>query len=307
LDYLTEEDYQMPFSKHSQLSQDYEQIELAIRYLETHQFEQPELADLAAELHLSEYHLQRLFSRWVGISPKRFMQYLTKENAKRLLNHSEDVLTTSHRVGLSGPGRLHDLFITCEAMTPGEYKNRGAGIQISYGFHPSPFGECLVAVTERGICNLAFIEDRDQGAALSELRSSWPAAVLEAEHAKTSIVIDQLMELFHQSISTPMRLFLSGTNFQIKVWEALMDIPAGSVVSYQRVAIQIGLAGAGQAVGNAISKNPIPVLIPCHRVIRKNGDFGKYRFGSARKKALLGWEMARADLMRTNPGVLVTA
>lgn len=297
----------MPFSNHSQLSQDYEQIERAIRYLETHQSEQPELTDLAAELHLSEYHLQRLFSRWVGISPKRFMQYLTKENAKQLLNQSEDVLTTSHSVGLSGPGRLHDLFITCEAMTPGEYKTRGAGIKISYGFHPSPFGECLVAVTERGICNLAFIENGDQLAALSELRTSWPAAVLETEDTKTSIVIDQLVELFHQSSSTPMRLFLSGTNFQIKVWEALMDIPAGSVVSYQRVAIQIGVAGAGQAVGNAISKNPIPVLIPCHRVIRKNGDFGKYRFGSTRKKALLGWEMAKADLMRANPGVLVTA
>ncbi|MFL7891691.1 MAG: methylated-DNA--[protein]-cysteine S-methyltransferase [Anaerolineales bacterium] len=297
----------MSFSNHSQLSQDYGQIELAIRYLETHQLEQPELADLAANLHLSEYHLQRLFSRWVGISPKRFMQYLTKENAKRLLNHSEDVLATSHSVGLSSPGRLHDLFITCEAMTPGEYKTRASGMKIGYGFHPSPFGECLVAVTGRGICNLAFIDNGDQDAALSELRSSWPGAVLEVEHAKTSIVVEQLTELFRQPSSTPMRIFLSGTNFQIKVWEALMDIPAGSVVSYQQVAIQIGIAGASQAVGNAISTNPIPVLIPCHRVIRKNGDFGKYRFGSARKKALLGWEMAKVDLMKADPEILVTA
>jgi len=297
----------MPLTDYAQLSQDYEKIGQAIRFLEIHRLDQPGLTELADNLHMSEYHLQRLFSRWVGISPKRFMQYLTKEHAKQLLNQSEDLLSTAHSIGLSGPSRLHDMFVTCEAVTPGEYKNQGAGLKIGYGIHPSPFGECLAAVTARGICSLIFIQGGNHDAALSNLKSKFPAAEIYVDRAGTGFVIDEMMALFQEHSSTPMRIYLSGTNFQIKVWEALLQIPAGTVAAYQQVAIQIGIPGAGQAVGSAIAKNPVPVLIPCHRVIRKNGDFGKYRYGAVRKKALLGWEMGKVELMNSETAYMVGA
>ncbi len=292
---------------YQQLSQDYERIELAIRFLQSHHHEQPALSEMARSVNLSEYHFQRLFSRWVGISPKRFMQYLTKEQAKHLLTQSKDLLSVSHATGLSGPSRLHDLFVTCEAVTPGEYKQRGEGVEIRYGIHPSPFGECLVALTDRGICNLMFVQDHERDAAITFLRDNWPAAEFTEDYSGTRVVIEQMMELFQTRSSTPLRLFLSGTNFQIKVWEALLQILPGSVVSYEDVAIHIGMPGASRAVGNAISRNPIPVLIPCHRVIRKSGEFGYYRWGASRKKALLGWEMAKVDLVRPETNLLVSA
>jgi AraC family transcriptional regulator of adaptative response/methylated-DNA-[protein]-cysteine methyltransferase len=297
----------MALTEYSQGSQDYEIIARAIRFLETHHLEQPGLAELAIDLHISEYHLQRLFSRWVGVSPKRFMQYITKEHAKFLLDQSEDILNTAHRVGLSGPGRLHDMFVTCEAMTPGEYKNRGAGLKIGYVFHPSPFGDCLVGATDRGICSLAFIQESNQRAALSNLVARWPAADFEQDQAGTNGIVPEILTLFQSSSSTPLRIYLSGTNFQIKVWEALMEIPTGSVAAYQQVAIQIGMPGASRAVGTAIANNPIPVLIPCHRVIRKSGEFGNYRYGAVRKKALLGWEMAKADQVKTDSVYMANA
>lgn len=292
---------------YQQLSQDYERIERAIRFLQSHHHEQPTLSEMARSVNLSEYHFQRLFSRWVGISPKRFMQYLTKEQAKHLLTQSKDLLSVSHATGLSGPSRLHDLFVTCEAVTPGEYKQRGEGVEIRYGIHPSPFGECLVALTDRGICNLMFVQDHERDAAITFLRDNWPAAEFTEDYGGTRVVIEQMMELFQTRSSTPLRLFLSGTNFQIKVWEALLQILPGSVVSYEDVAIHIGMPGASRAVGNAISRNPIPVLIPCHRVIRKSGEFGGYRWGASRKKALLGWEMAKVDLVRPETNLLVSA
>ena len=292
---------------YQQLSQDYERIERAIRFLQSHHHEQPTLSEMARSVNLSEYHFQRLFSRWVGISPKRFMQYLTKEQAKHLLTQSKDLLSVSHATGLSGPSRLHDLFVTCEAVTPGEYKQRGEGVEIRYGIHPSPFGECLVALTDRGICNLMFVQDHERDAAITFLRGNWPAAEFTEDYGGTRVVIEQMMELFQTRSSTPLRLFLSGTNFQIKVWEALLQILPGSVVSYEDVAIHIGMPGASRAVGNAISRNPIPVLIPCHRVIRKSGEFGGYRWGASRKKALLGWEMAKVDLVRSETNLLVSA
>ncbi len=290
-----------------QLSQDYERIERAIRFLQSHHHEQPALSEMARSVNLSEYHFQRLFARWVGISPKRFMQYLTKEQAKHLLTQSKDLLSVSHATGLSGPSRLHDLFVTCEAVTPGEYKQRGEGVEIRYGIHSSPFGECLVAKTDRGICNLMFVQDHERDAAITFLRDNWPAAEFTEDYGGTRVVIEQMMELFQTRSSTPLRLFLSGTNFQIKVWEALLQIIPGSVVSYEDVAIHIGMPGASRAVGNAISRNPIPVLIPCHRVIRKSGEFGGYRWGASRKKALLGWEMAKVDLVRPETNLPVSA
>ena len=290
----------MALTASSQGSQDYEKIAQAIIYLDAHLLEQPSLSDVAQAIHMSEFHFQRLFSRWVGISPKRFMQYVTKEHAKLLLTQSTDVLTTAHSVGLSGPGRLHDMFVTCEAMTPGEYKHRGSGLRIGYGFHPSPFGDCMVGATDRGICGLEFIQDGGQNKALSQFKSRWPAAEIVPDQAGTGEVVSDMLALFQGQSEPRVRIYLSGSNFQLKVWEALLEIPAGTVVSYQQVAIQIGIPGGNRAVGKAIANNPIPVLIPCHRVIRKNGDFGKYRFGKVRKKALLGWEMAKVDLMKPN-------
>ena len=292
---------------YQQLSQDYERIEQAVHFLQSHHHEQPTLSEMAQSVNLSEYHFQRLFSRWVGISPKRFMQYLTKEQAKHLLTQSKDLLSVSYATGLSGPSRLYDLFVTCEAVTPGEYKQRGEGVEIRYGFHPSPFGECLVALTDRGICNLMFVQNHVRDSAIKILQDNWPAAEFTEDYGGTGVVIDEMMELFRTRSSTPLRLFLSGTNFQIKVWEALLQIPPGSVVSYEDVAIHIGMPGASQAVGNAISRNPIPVLIPCHRVIRKSGEFGDYRWGASRKKALLGWEMAKLDLVSPETNLLVSA
>jgi len=276
-----------------QQSDDYQRVEQAIYYLQANAHRQPSLAEVAASLHLSEYHFQRLFTRWAGISPKRFLQYLTKEQARRLLEQSASLLETAHAVGLSGPGRLHDLFITCEAVTPGEYKQRGAGLTIRYGCHPSPFGECLVAITERGICGLAFRNQSNPAHLLDELSRRWPMAHLEEDTTATAPLVEQIFEPQSHAVQQPLTIFLSGSNFQLKVWEALLRIPAGSVAAYEDVARWLGMPSAARAVSRAVACNPVAYLIPCHRVIRKLGDFGGYHYGTARKQALLGWEMAR--------------
>jgi AraC family transcriptional regulator of adaptative response/methylated-DNA-[protein]-cysteine methyltransferase len=280
---------------YNQASLDYQRIEGAIRYLEANYQHQPSLGEIAASLNMSEYHFQRLFTRWVGISPKRFLQYLTKEHAKELLEHSANLLDVAYETGLSGPGRLHDLFITCEGVTPGEFKNKGEGLAIDYGFHATPFGDCLLALTERGITNLIFVQGSDRGDALAILNHEWKNAMLKNNPSKTSPLMEQVLEFSTNGITTPLSLYLRGTNFQIKVWEALLKIPPGSVVAYEDIAHYIGRPTAARAVGNAVAHNPIPFLIPCHRVIPKVGDFGGYRYGSARKKAMLGWEMASQE------------
>ena len=295
----------MDLESAKQLDLDYQRVGQAIRYVEEHYLDQPSLKEMAQSVGLSEYHFQRLFSRWVGISPKRFMQYLTKEQAKQLLINSKDVLSATYQSGLSGPGRLHDLFVTCEAVTPGEFKGRGRGVLIRYGFHPTPFGECLIATTARGVCNLMFLQEGDRNAALAELEAYWPAAEIIHDPGRTRGAAAEILTLFQMRTPAPLRLYLSGTNFQIKVWEALLKIPPGSVVSYEDVAISIGLPGASRAVGNAVSHNPIPVLIPCHRVIRKSGEFGAYRWGAPRKKAMIGWELTKRDLASQGSGVVV--
>ncbi len=271
-----------------QLSDDYQRIEQAIQYLEKNYQYQPELREIAESIGLSEYHFQRLFTRWVGISPKRFLQFLTKEGAKDLLRRSS-VLNATYSVGLSSPGRLHDLFVTTEAVTPGEYKARGAGLTIRYGFHPTPFGECLLGVTERGICHLGFVQGSPE-TALANLKSDWKDAGLLEDAAGTGPLIAPIFSLGLSP--APVALFLSGSNFQLKVWEALLRVPQGSVTTYEQIAAQIGQPKAARAVGTAVGHNPVAVLIPCHRVIRKMGEFGNYRYGPARKKAILGWEAA---------------
>ena len=274
-----------------QLAEDYLRIEQAILYLENHYKDQPELDEVAANIGLSEYHFQRLFTRWAGVSPKRFLQFLTKEGAKTLLNQSENLLETTHQVGLSSLGRLHDLFVTAEAVTPGEYKTGGAGVTIRYGIHPTPFGKCLIATTDRGICHLSFVQT-SEGDAIDDLVSAWQQATMIEDHRSTLPLIEPIFDLRYNHRGRPLNVHLRGTNFQLKVWEALLQIPTGEVTTYAGIASRIGNPQATRAVGTAVGHNPIAVLIPCHRVIRKVGDFGNYRYGSLRKKALLAREFA---------------
>jgi AraC family transcriptional regulator of adaptative response/methylated-DNA-[protein]-cysteine methyltransferase len=271
-----------------QLSDDYLRIEQAILYLENHYKEQPSLEDVATSVGLSEYHFQRVFTRWAGVSPKRFLQFVTKESAKELLKRSENLLDTTHQVGLSSLGRLHELFVTTEAVTPGEYKSSGAGVTIRYGIHPTPFGKCLIATTERGICNLSFVQT-SEGDAIDNLVAEWKQAKMIEDHKSTEMVLEPIFDLDYRG--KPLGLHLRGTNFQLKVWEALLQIPVGTVTTYKGIAKQIGNPKALRAVGTAVGHNPIAVLIPCHRVINTVGEFGKYRYGAVRKKALLAREL----------------
>ncbi len=275
-----------------QLAEDYSRIAQAIRYIEANAHRQPDLSELAAHVGLSEYHFQRLFTRWAGLSPKRFLQFLTRENAKALLADAGNLLDATYAAGLSSPGRLHDLFVQTEAVTPGEYKSRGAGVEIVYGFHPTPFGECLLALTGRGICFLAFV-DRDRSSALKELRRSWSKAALTEAPIRTAPVAEQI---FSPGSGGSLQLHLRGTNFQIKVWEALLTLAPGRVTTYQALAEQVGSPSSARAVGNAVARNPVAYLIPCHRVLQKSGRFGNYRYGPTRKKAILAWEMTRENV-----------
>ena len=270
-------------SDYKQSSEDYLRIEQAILYLENHYQDQPSLEQVASNIGLSEFHFQRLFTRWAGVSPKRFLQFLTKEGAKELLSRSENLLETTHQVGLSSLGRLHDLFVTTEAVTPGEFKTGGEGVTIRYGLHASPFGKCLVAVTERGICHLGFVQS-SEGAAIDNLVADWRNARMVEDSRSTAPLVSAI---FDAAPGTPLHVHLRGTNFQLKVWEALLQVPTGSVTTYEGLAQRIGQPSASRAVGSAVGHNPIAVLIPCHRVIRKVGDFGNYRYGALRKKALL--------------------
>ena len=264
----------------TELSQHYQLIKQAIQYIEANVQRQPELDEIASAIGLSEYHFQRLFTRWAGISPKRFMQFLTKEHAKELLARSENLLDTTHQVGLSSLGRLHDLFVNTEAVTPGEYKSHGAGLTIRYGLHPTPFGECLIATTERGICHLSFVQ-ASEGHTIDTLVADWKQAKMIEDYNITAPLIARIFPDISTRLSaTPetdsafykadqrLRLHLRGTNFQIKVWEALLNIPTGSVTTYEHIAAQIGNPNALRAVGTAVGHTPIAVLVPCHRVIR---------------------------------------
>lgn len=276
---------------YDQLSIDYQRIEQAIHFIERNFQDQPSLTEIADHVGLSEYHFQRLFTRWAGISPKRFLQFLALDYAKQLLTESSSVLDATYETGLSSPGRLHDLFVTYEAVTPGEFKKKGRGLTVAYGFHPTPFGEALVGVTARGICGLSFVQDR--AAALRRLQTEWSQAEWVAEPARTQPLIEQIFAIAPSAEKPALQLYVRGTNFQIKVWQALLNIPSGMVVSYDTIARMIDQPRAVRAVGQATKNNPIGYLIPCHRVIRKVGGLGGYRWGTTRKKAILGWEAAR--------------
>lgn len=272
---------------------DFQRIQCAIEFISENIHSQPSLADIAAHVHLSHHHFQRLFQQWVGISPKKFSQYLSIERAKALLEEQHSLFETAQQLGLSGTSRLHDLFVTIEGMTPGEYKNGGAELAIAYDYYDTPFGQAIMASTVKGICHIAF-EDSPE-LALKQLTEHFPNAVFTQCNEPLH---DHLLTLFDplaQSLQ-PISLHLKGTPFQLKVWQSLLKIPSGKLVNYAQIAQDIGQPKAARAVGTAIANNVIAYLIPCHRVIRNSGHFGNYRWGSTRKAAIIGWEAAKTDI-----------
>jgi AraC family transcriptional regulator of adaptative response/methylated-DNA-[protein]-cysteine methyltransferase len=267
-------------------------VERAIRYLEAHTREQPTLTEVAAAVGLSEYHFQRLFRRFAGVSPKRFLQFLTAEHARKLLDGSRSVLEAAWDAGLSGPGRLHDLTVNVHALSPGEIQRGARGVRVRYGFPESPFGTCLLAETDRGVCGLAFVGSDDREAGLGDLRERWPMAELVEDEPGARSTGKRIFSRHGGRIEA---LHVKGTNFQIRVWEALLRVPEGALTTYGDLARAVGAPGGARAVGSAVARNPITFLIPCHRVIRATGAFGDYRWGAARKKAMIGWEAARRE------------
>jgi AraC family transcriptional regulator of adaptative response/methylated-DNA-[protein]-cysteine methyltransferase len=272
------------------LTADYVRIEKAIRYLDRERACAPTLSAVAEHVGLSESHFQKMFTRWAGISPKRFVQYRTAEVVKRMLRDRRPVLEVSYDAGLSGPGRLHDLVINAEAVTPGEYQRGGLGVTVQYGFHPTPFGECLLAATSRGVCHLAFVQPVTRGEALERLRKEWPLADLTPDQDATRGAVAKAFPPTGSAAVPSLSLHVKGTNFQLRVWRALLEIPVGSVTTYGAIAASIGDSNAARAVGSAVGSNPVSYLIPCHRVIRASGELGGYAWGPDRKRVMLALE-----------------
>jgi AraC family transcriptional regulator of adaptative response/methylated-DNA-[protein]-cysteine methyltransferase len=270
---------------------DYQRIEQAIRFIRENFREQPDLDEIASQIHLSSFHFQRLFKDWAGVSPKKFLQFTSIEYAKKLLAEQETLATVSFETGLSGTGRLHDLFIQIEGMTPGEFKDGGKNLHIHYSHAETVFGNILIASTLKGICHLSFLTD-DAIRPETEILSSFPAATLEQ---KTDLYQQEALKMFREDWSdlNRIKLHLKGTPFQIKVWNALLQIPQGSLKSYLNIAGEIGDPKSARAVGTAIGSNPVAYLIPCHRVITSSGQTGGYRWGIDRKSAIIGWEAAK--------------
>jgi AraC family transcriptional regulator of adaptative response/methylated-DNA-[protein]-cysteine methyltransferase len=272
-------------------ARDHDRVARAIRYLDQHRLEQPSLEEVAGAMGLSAFHAQRLFTRWAGLSPKRFLGLLTVEHAKELLRGTESVMGAAYEVGLSGPSRLHDLFLTFEAMTPGEYKAEGASLTLRWGVHETPFGPALLVASERGLVRLVFLAGQPLEEALAEARADWPSSRFVEDAAATRPYAEATFG--ERRGQAPVRLLLKGTPFQIQVWRALMRVPEGTTVTYGELAAGLGKPGAARAVGSACGVNRLGVLIPCHRVIRDTGALGGYRWGPERKQALLAWESAR--------------
>lgn len=280
-------------------SRDYARVETAIRYIESHYRDQPSLDQIAAETGLSPHHFQRLFTRWAGISPKQFVRFLTAEYAKEALDRTMPLLDTALDAGLSGPSRLHDLFVDYEAVSPGEYKTMGAGLDFRYGFHHGPFGPFLLVVTDRGICSLTFVADtaETQTQRVGEVQSRWPGGHFIHDPAHTAPLAEQAFAPPSLNAGASTKIWLKGTNFQIQVWKALLSVPAGRLASYGKIGAAMGKPRAARAIGSALANNPVAWLVPCHRVIRATGGFKTdYRWGSARKRAMIGWEAAQNTL-----------
>ncbi|MBL6444728.1 methylated-DNA--[protein]-cysteine S-methyltransferase [Fulvivirga sp. 29W222] len=269
---------------------DYQRIAQAINYIKVNFKQQPTLEQIAESVHLSPYHFQRLFKKWAGVSPKKFLQYLSLEHAKSILSQKQSLEETTFQTGLSGSGRLHDLFVNIEGMTPGEYKNQGGNLFIKYSVNESLFGNYLIASTGKGVCNLLFFDQEEK--VVEELKSLWPKAKLVVGEDKDH---ETVRKFFAKNLESAdkVRLHLKGTDFQLKVWEALLKIPEGALVSYGEIANQIKQPTAQRAVGTSIGRNPVGYLIPCHRVIKRVGGIGEYRWGKERKMAIIGWESAQ--------------
>lgn len=271
----------------------YQRIETALQYIAQNLNEQPKVEDIAAHIQLSKHHFQRIFKAWAGIPPKKFLQYLTLQNLKKEIDNAPNILALSETVGLSAPSRAYDLFVKIEAVTPGEFKQKGKGLTIYYGNHSSPFGTCFLAMTERGICALDFLEDQNK-IPLAAIQKRFSSATFLEDEDKTALVANQI---FTSNSGQAIPLLLSGTPFQIKVWEALLKIPFGGVQSYQQIASAIGNPKASRAVGSAIGQNHIGYLIPCHRVIRSVGAISEYKWNKVRKTSMIGWEKAQLEFL----------
>jgi AraC family transcriptional regulator, regulatory protein of adaptative response / methylated-DNA-[protein]-cysteine methyltransferase len=275
--------------EHSSLD-DYHKVQAVLAHLYDNWRDQPSLQDLAQPVGLSPEQLQRLFTRWAGLTPKAFLQALTLDHARAMLKDSATILETSLEVGMSGPGRLHDLFVTHEGMSPGAYKSKGAGLTIYYGFHPSPFGLAVVLVTTHGLCGMGFCEEGGQAAALYDLQRRWPNADYMEDSAQTAPYAARIFAPDKWRDGQPLRITFIGSDFEIRVWETLLKIPMGRAVSYGDLAASIQKPKAARAVGAAVGRNPISFVVPCHRVIGKSGDITGYHWGLTRKRAILGWE-----------------
>lgn len=273
---------------------DYGQIRKIIAYLSEDWRVQPSLERIAAEVGMSSTDCQKLFRRWAGISPKEFLQAITIDHARAMLRASASLLDTALETGLSGTGRLHDLFIDHEAMTPGDYKRGGEGLAISYGVHPSPFGMAVAMATNRGLCGLAFADTPDAvNPVKEELMARWPNASYISSPDRTGPIVTQIFSPARWSEEDPVKIILIGTDFEVRVWRTLLDLPMGSATSYAAVADKVCTPAAARAVGRAVGHNPIAFVVPCHRVLRKDGNLGGYHWGLTRKKAIIGWEAAQ--------------
>ena len=272
---------------------DYERVRRIIAFISERWRDQPSLEAMAEHVGLSTTHVHHLFRRWCGLSPKAFLQAITLDNAKALLASSASVLDATYEVGLSGPGRLHDLFVTHEAMTPGDYKGGGAGLTLHFGYHPSPFGEAILVATERGIAGLGFVDHGDRAAALADMRARWPKAEYVEDRDVTAPLARRVFDPLHWTGEQPLRVVLIGTDFEVRVWQTLLTIPLGRATTYSDIARRIGRPSAARAVGAAVGKNPISFVVPCHRVLGRSGALTGYHWGLTRKQAILGWEAGR--------------
>jgi AraC family transcriptional regulator, regulatory protein of adaptative response / methylated-DNA-[protein]-cysteine methyltransferase len=273
---------------------DYDHVRRAIAYISESWRDQPPLDEIAAHVGLSAGHLQHVFTRWAGLSPKAFLQAITLNHARALLRDSASILDAAYEVGLSGPGRLHDLFVTHEGMSPGIYKARGRGVTIAYGFHPSPFGHALVMATETGLCGLAFADEGQEAAVFADMRSRWPEADYIEETELTGAYAGRIFDRGRWCAETPLRIVFIGTDFEIRVWETLLKIPFGKASTYSDIASHLGKPQAARAVGAAVGRNPVSFVVPCHRVFGKSGSLCGYHWGLTRKRAILGWEAGLA-------------
>jgi AraC family transcriptional regulator of adaptative response/methylated-DNA-[protein]-cysteine methyltransferase len=272
------------------LGADYETVRRVIEKISLDYREQPSLEALAREVGETPTGLQKLFTRWAGLSPKGFLQAVTLDHARRLLDSGLPLLETAFEVGMSGPGRLHDLFVTHEAMSPGDYKSRGAGLTIRYGYHISPFGVALVMVTDRGLAGLSFNDAGGERAAFADMARRWPEATYVEDMAATAPYAARIFDPARWRVEQPLRVVMIGTDFQVRVWEALLKIPMGRACSYSSIATGIGAPKASRAVGAAIGANPLSFVVPCHRAVGKSGALTGYHWGLTRKRAILGWE-----------------